>query len=336
MTRDATEPPRITRKDLLGGLRVQISGAVPEEEHWTKPHLNEKILAFVQRLSELVILYGGRIVHGNHPGLTPAIVGCVQKTVRSGPGGGGVRLKHTPAVTLVASALWPLSWEFPLSPDLFSVIQTPVVGEGGLKDPKTRNASLTALRLTISQEVDVVVAVGGKLHRGTGFNPGVVEELSLARWRNVPCFIIACFGGFAGELDAEIIRQFSAGNRLDAGDGAGQEKDTEVQRMASWDKDIPSMAGDLIAHLVGHRDEFQKQAHAGAGWLSTRIPILEESHPPEGPAIRKAEVPVALIDQAAARFAEVLKEIRAPTPDPRKIGQLLGQDGAETGESVNA
>ena len=273
MTSFATQPSRIAREDLLGGLRVQISGAVPEEEHWTQPHLNEKILAFVQRLSELVVLYGGRIVHGNNPGLTPAIVGCVQMTVRSGPGGVGVRLKHTPAITLVASALWPLSWEFPLSPDLFSVIQTPVVGDGDAKDAKTRNASLTALRLVISQEVDVVVAVGGKLHGRTGFNPGVLEELCLARWRNIPCFVIACF---AGGLDTEIIRQFSAGNGLDAGDGASREKDSEMRRMASWDEDIPSMAGDLIAHLVAHRDEFQlgpTREPTGPGYPSSRIRI---------------------------------------------------------------
>jgi hypothetical protein len=323
MTTFATEPFRFARKDLLGGLRVQISGSFPDETDSTDPHLNENILTFVQRLAELVVLYGGRIVHGNHPGLTPAIMGCVQKTVNTRSGGVGVHLKHTPAVTLVASSLWPLSWEFPLSADLFSVIKTPVVGEGDARDPKTRNASLTALRLTISQEVDVVVAVGGKLHSGTGFNPGVLEELTLARWRNIPCFVIAAFGGFAGRLNEEIVRQFSAGNKLNAGTGAQDEKDAEVRRMASWNEDIPSMAGDLVAHLVAHREEFTQLANARVGWPG--MAIIEESAAGTNSAIRKAEVPVALIDQVAARFEAVIKAMKAATPDVRKIGQLLGR-----------
>ena len=133
MTSLATPNSPISRRDLLGGLRVQISGSVPDETDWAQPHLNEKILAFVQRLSQLVVLYGGRIVHGNHPGLTPAIVGIVKNTLQRH---GDVRAASStvPAVT---------GWSRPrsaryrgdhLSADLLRVIQTPVVGNGDARD----------------------------------------------------------------------------------------------------------------------------------------------------------------------------------------------------------
>ena len=35
------------RMDLLRGLRVGISGSVPEEHLWKRPNQNEQILAFV-------------------------------------------------------------------------------------------------------------------------------------------------------------------------------------------------------------------------------------------------------------------------------------------------
>src|SRR5262249_1945273 len=153
----------------------------------------------------------GHIVHGNHPAFTPAIVGRAHAVVEGRAAGAEreSRPPERPPVALYASSLWPLAWEFPLRPDVLSVVQTPKGGDGDRKDAKTRNPSLRALRLAMVQDVDVVVTVGGKLHRDTGYNPGVLEELTVGRWRKLPCFIVASYGGPAGELDAEILRQFS-------------------------------------------------------------------------------------------------------------------------------
>lgn len=309
------------RPGLLKGLRVQISGAVPEEEYWTQPNLNEKILAFVQRLSELVILYGGRVVHGNHPGFTPAIVGRAQAIVEGRAGGVTSRHPHEPSVTLYASSLWPLAWEFPLRPEVVNVIQTLKVGEGDARDRDTRNLSLTALRLAMVQDVDVVVTVGGKLHRGTGFNPGVLEELTVARWRNVPCFVVASFGGLAAELDTQIIRQFSSGNKLGEDQTGQVETGDELRRLASWDQDIPSAAGDLVAHFVTHLDEFKGLARTKGA--RPEIPIRANASTIGQATVSVADVPIPLIKRSAARFAEVYQVVSAPTPDPHRLGELL-------------
>src|SRR5258708_38808057 len=58
----------------LEGLRVGISGAVPERQYWGKvPDLDRLILTFVAQLSALVIRYGGEGVHGSHPLLAPVV-----------------------------------------------------------------------------------------------------------------------------------------------------------------------------------------------------------------------------------------------------------------------
>jgi hypothetical protein len=322
MSTGHVEPSGTARQDLLKGLRVQISGAVPEEESWTQPNLNEQILAFVQRLSELVMLYGGHVVHGNHPAFTPAIVGRAQAVVEGRAAGAPSHPPDRSLVTLYASALWPLAWPFPLRPDVVSVVQTPKVGDGDVKDATTRNLSLTALRLAMVQDVDVVVTVGGKLHRDTGYNPGVLEELTVARWRGLPCFIIASYGGLAAGLDAEIIGAFSAGNKLDEAPMAEGDAGESLQRLASWDEDIPSAAGKVVAHFVTHVDEFKGLGRKPSDW-PPGIAIRPNAALVGDAAVGVADVPRPLIDRSLARFQEVLQVVKASKPDLHRLRELL-------------
>lgn len=92
------------------------------------------------------------------------------------------------------------------------VVLTTTIGSGGATDPETFNRSLTAMRLAMMREADVVVAIGGKLHSGTGFNPGVLEELAQARWHNQPCFVIGAFGGAVAQLELPVLEELSVGN----------------------------------------------------------------------------------------------------------------------------
>jgi hypothetical protein len=231
--------------------------------------------------------------------------------------------RHAPALTLVASSLWPLTWNFRINPQLIRIIETPAVGNGGPDDLKTRNDSLTALRLTQSQESDVVVAIGGRRHSESGFNPGVLEDLCVARWRSLPCFVIASLGGIVGGLTKEALQQFSVGNKLDSGEGSGVNDDSEVGRMASCKEDIPSVAGDLLAHLVAHREEFLQPAAAGQSWIRARIPIAPKQIAFQNLTIAKADVPKGLVRDAAKRFRQVFDEIKKPDPDIAKLAQLL-------------
>lgn len=66
------------------------------------------------------------------------------------------------------------------------------------------------------------------------------------------------------------------------------------------------------------------------------VAIIEDSAARENSAIRTAEVPVFLIDQVAARFDAVVKEMKAAAPGVRKIGQLLGQAGERAREAKGA
>jgi hypothetical protein len=130
-------------------------------------------------------------------------------------------------------------------------VLTAQVGQGTPADAETRNHSLTAMRLAMTQQVDVVVAVGGKLHVDTGFNPGVFEELALARWHNVPCFVVGAFSGAAGQLDQPIIEELSSGNLF--GDQA------PMLEMATWTDGMDEYVGKLLGHLARHADQFRQR-----------------------------------------------------------------------------
>ncbi len=296
--------------DLLQGLRVGISGAVPEEQYWKQPQQNEQILRFVGLLSDLVMKYGGRIVHGNHPTFTPIIVGRANK--HFGPQANGKPATvhpHLPPVTLVASELWPLAWEFPLLPEVVDVIQTPRFGPGDATDPETRNKSLTALRLVLLANVDIVIAVGGKLHRGLGFNPGVLEELTIARWRQVPCIIVAGYGGLTGEMDRDLIVPFGVGSGLD---------DQEKERLASMDQEIDLHVGGIVAHLAQLVQERQGKAPQTRELVA--IPLREPAQAGDV-KIRIAEITEPMVETAEKQFDEVKRAMETSNID--RIQELL-------------
>lgn len=69
----------------LTGLRIWLSGAVPEVEaegpdieepveNWKGSPLDYGILGFVQEFSSLVFKLGGEIIHGCHPSFTPILL----------------------------------------------------------------------------------------------------------------------------------------------------------------------------------------------------------------------------------------------------------------------
>src|SRR5687768_10358640 len=122
MIRQPTET--VARKLPLEGLRVCISGAVPERRFCGQAlDLDRLILTFVSQLSALVIRYGGNVVHGSQPSLTP-VVGQI------------------PEVTRRAASMAQAE-----------VVVTEQIGNGDARDPKTRNQSLTAMRLAMTQQV---------------------------------------------------------------------------------------------------------------------------------------------------------------------------------------
>lgn len=307
---DAQPSSGLTSPRALAGLRVGLSGAVPERAFWGEAKdLDRDILRFVAQFTALVARHGGRLVHGSQPTLTPVIARQASNFTRHPTAAG-------PVLTLVASALWgdppDVLETFPFA----EVIVTPRIGEGDFKDPATRNDSLTALRLTLASQVDAVVAVGGKLHAGTGYNPGVLEELIMARWRGLPCFIVAAFGGLTARLDAEMLRHFTAGNGLD---------EKENQELAIWDgkKTVDRFVGQLVSHLARTNNDERRPV-----WPQVRVSGGEgvDSGVATGGSaelrpLRRADIPVALVRTAANAVKLINDAFKGG--NAKEVGRLL-------------
>jgi hypothetical protein len=298
----------------LAGLRVGIAGAVPERRYWGNiTDLDRLILTFVAQLSALVIRYGGTVVHGSQPLLAPVLAEQARRQSQQ-----GVRpLKlfasqlfgDLPDVTRRAAAMAHAE-----------VVLTAQIGKGDYRDPETRNNSLTAMRLAMTQDIDVLVAVGGKLHVETGFNPGVLEELADARWHGAPCFVVRAFGGAAGQLDQTILEEFCAGNLLGGGP-------LPMVDMAIWTDTMDEYVGKLLAHLARHRDQFRKrrQIQYSPSAFQSSIQADDAAEKAFGAPTRVVRVDPVVVSTWSLRFASLKGAVEKNDVDQaRKL--LTGMD----------
>jgi hypothetical protein len=296
-------PGKTASSGPLAGLRVGIAGAVPERQYWKEVwDLDRLILTFVAQLAALVVRFGGRVVHGSQPLLTPVVAEQTRRQAR----------QETGALTLFASQLFgalPAVTERAARLAEAEVVLTRPVGKGDSGDRETRNRSLTAMRLAMTEEIDVLVAVGGKLHLDTGFNPGVLEELAQARWRNVPCFIVGAFGGVAGQLELPVIEELSAGNLLEAS--------TLSVAMAMWSSSMDEHVGKLLAHFARHKEQFIRKGQAESRSTSIASSIRPEAFPVSGfkTPMKVVTVDAAVVEGWSARFSELLGAIQGKDAD---------------------
>ena len=157
------------------------------------------ILEFIALFSGIVFKYGGRIVHGCQPAIVPVILR--QARLHSNP------KRETKPVTLVMSDLWAknLPPDFSESvADVADFVTTKQVGNGTADDPETRNQSLTEMRQLLIELQNIMVAVGGKMHKRDGMIPGVLEEMDLAGQKAIPRFLVAGMGGYAAQYAKEL------------------------------------------------------------------------------------------------------------------------------------
>src|SRR5260221_9904157 len=189
----------LTRLNIsLEQYEIGLSGAVPDRADWSEPAMDRGILEFVALFSGIVFKYGGRIIHGCHPTFTPVIL-------RQARLQGSKRLRKP--VTLIMSDLWAKglpSEDIESMTDISEFVVTRKIGDGGTTDTKTRNLSLSAMRRVLIDAQNVMVAVGGKMHRGDGMVPGVAEEMKMAEEKGIPRFLIGGLGGFARRLATEL------------------------------------------------------------------------------------------------------------------------------------
>jgi len=145
------------------------------------------------------------------------------------------------------------------------------------------------------------VAVGGKLHRDTGFNPGVLEELAQARWHRVPCFVIGAFGGVAGQLERQMIEEFSGANLLETG--------AEPEDFAMWTDTMDEYVGKLLVHLVRHTDEFRRRErvrHTLSTFQFSREGVSSEKLVNIAGVLH---VDYGLVEKSSARFGSLMNAV---------------------------
>ena len=274
----------------LAGLRVGISGSVPEREYWGPTvDLDRLILGFVSRLSGFVMQYGGTIVHGSHPAFAPVIAEQALELRRMG--GAGPAAGRPNPLRLFASQFFgevPEGLQRAARRSAAEVILTPRFGPKGTNSAVVRNDSLTAMRVAMTGQVDVLVAIGGKLQRDTGFNPGVLEELAIMRWYGIPCFVVAGFGG----LERTMLHQFSEGNLL---------SQDEVDQMAMRTKSGEEYVGTLLAHFARHRDALRR-SELSPVW---QIDLRPGPSVPGAAQSQIAEVKPANVHKIVRRFARL-------------------------------
>ena len=183
----------------LAKCEVGISGAIPGRDTWSEPAMDRAILEFVALLSALVFKYGGRVVHGCHPTLTPVILR--QARLHS------ATKESKKPVTLIMSELWaknlPNDYREGVA-DVADFLVTKQIGEGGPEISDTRNRSLTEMRQLLIRSQNVMVAVGGKYHKKDGMIPGIQEEMDLAAQKKIPRFLVAGMGGYTAEYAKEL------------------------------------------------------------------------------------------------------------------------------------
>lgn len=185
----------------LHGVRVGLSGAIPEPGEWAGRALDWEILNAVSTLADTVFSSGGHLVHGAHPSFTPRILAQAAPYAEE---------RGEPVVTFVLSELFadtPLARQ--LQEPRYTHILTlepvpPVIPPGheghGAEDPVVRNASLAEMRKRLIRQMDALVIIGGKRWADSENKPGTLEELELARSRGIPTFLLGGLGGMAAEL----------------------------------------------------------------------------------------------------------------------------------------
>lgn len=187
----------------LTGLRVGLSGAIPEPEEWGGRALDWDILNAVTTLADTVFSSGGHLIHGSHPSFTPRILAQAEPYAKE---------RGEPVVTLVLSGLFGDTWlarqiAAPRYRGVLNLILVDAVAppghEGhGVEDPTVRNASLAAMRERLIDEMDVLVLMGGKRWTGTENKPGTLEELEIAQAHGIPTFPLGGLGGMVAQLAA--------------------------------------------------------------------------------------------------------------------------------------
>ena len=183
----------------------------------------------MQEFSSLVFKFGGQIIHGCHPTLTPILV---EQSKRFGSDGKTKKLNLAVSDFFEeqSSSDW-CRWRKSANLEV-----TPRTGDG----KEHLDPSLAILREKMANQCNVFVAIGGLWWKDFPGRAGIPKEFELAKSRSRPCFLL---GGFGGALSSYIEDNPSWDQCLN-----NQLSQSENQRLAR-EEEFSLAAGRLVAHL---------------------------------------------------------------------------------------
>ncbi|MFK9118349.1 TIR domain-containing protein [Peribacillus castrilensis] len=164
---------------------VIISGAFPDCEPEHQQSLWNALYAFVQAILDR----DGTIIFGSHPTFQQVIIDVAKLRKPN---------DYIQAVHMYISKHFVTQAMVDENMNYASITATDEVNND-------RNKSLTAMRTAMIQDEDAscMIVIGGKTKR-SHIQPGVDEEIELARSRNLPVFLIGSVGGRTAEIATEF------------------------------------------------------------------------------------------------------------------------------------
>ncbi|MCK6593654.1 MAG: hypothetical protein L6Q33_00475 [Bacteriovoracaceae bacterium] len=178
----------------LKSIKVWLSGAIPENEYWPHPLIDQDILEFVSYFSAMIFAKGGTIIHGSHPLFTPIVAEQAKNFAQ-----------NKSQLKLYVSAMWGQG-DIKKHDAYSTIIEIPSYQNSkDHNDPIARNNSLRNLREKMIYDANCILSIGGKLHPNTQIKPGVPEELTIAEKHRIPSYVI---GGFGGASEAAGQKNF--------------------------------------------------------------------------------------------------------------------------------
>ncbi len=214
----------MARRPPLAGVRVHLSGAVPDQ---CPDVQRDGIVSFVQQFAAAVFREGGTLIHGSHPSFQKPLEDAATPVV----GVGGPR----DALTLVRAKKYARTAEQLVEIEAqreYAAVQ--VIPE--IPDPNNpaRTLSLVPMREWMAERCDVVVAIGGRHYDFGKALAGVPDEVEEALRRGKPGFLVAGFGGAVAGYIADDEAIFSRlRNGLPTGQNRSLAASTDVTELVN-------------------------------------------------------------------------------------------------------
>lgn len=170
---------------LLRGVRVQLSGSIPEKAYSDQVG---GIESFVRQFAARVFQEGGTLIHGSHPSFIKPLQSAAEPYLKSDGA-------EKPLVLVRSRKYSEKPEELKVIEEHEQFARVEIIPT----QPGTAMENLIPMREYMANRCDAVVAVGGKWYGIDKGRAGVVAELEAAIQLGKPGFIVGGFGCAAGD-----------------------------------------------------------------------------------------------------------------------------------------